>query len=328
MSIISSSTKLLERDFTLSQHRRLTHPLPDIQVFNLPIKQLSINNSLPVEHPINEWVYYWDETKKDIVFGKTISRENDSLSSITYFQHYTPILCSSRSSSSSLDTAPVTPTRQYHILVPCKYCSLHSYYPHNYNCTCVVSSRSLKLLKFHTHKKLLNPYNLVIPSIYSQQFYVPTKPVHTYKHLAYNFMLLRYNKGTFSNNSPITSHFISSITNTTCYSCPSNTSFITHAIIDGSVINLGTPASSMEFGWLQVHHASPKLTFTGKIIFLTSSTRAELFSILSVFLVVPAQANVQIYTDSATYIQNFHTLIFNSVYSVRQQHKQLCHTVW
>ncbi|GBC10629.1 hypothetical protein RclHR1_00980006 [Rhizophagus clarus] len=63
----------LEQNFTLSQHKRLTHPLPDVQVFNLPIKQPSINTSLPVKHPINEWVYYWDDTKRDIILGKTIS---------------------------------------------------------------------------------------------------------------------------------------------------------------------------------------------------------------------------------------------------------------
>ncbi|GES80733.1 hypothetical protein RCL_jg17587.t1 [Rhizophagus clarus] len=99
-----------KQDFTFSQHRQLTHPLPDVQVFNLPIKQPSINNSLPVERPTNEWVYFWDDTKRDIVLGKTVSRENDSSSSITYFQHYIPILCSSRLSSTFSTYDPVTPT--------------------------------------------------------------------------------------------------------------------------------------------------------------------------------------------------------------------------
>ncbi|GES97165.1 hypothetical protein RCL_jg7043.t1 [Rhizophagus clarus] len=63
-----------------------------------------------IEHPINEWVYYWDNTKRDIVLGKTISRENDFSSSITYFQYYIPVLYSSCSSSYSSVRDPVTPT--------------------------------------------------------------------------------------------------------------------------------------------------------------------------------------------------------------------------
>ncbi|GES80732.1 hypothetical protein RCL_jg17586.t1 [Rhizophagus clarus] len=111
-------------------------------------------------------------------------------------------------------------------------------------------------------------------------------------------MLLRYNKGAFSNNAPITSDSISTLPHSALNSCSMNNFFITHAIVgsptlknclislfnqlanckdftfytDGLVMNLGTLSSSMGFGWLQVHHAFPRVTFSGKTIFLTSLT--------------------------------------------------------
>src|SRR6266498_1390740 len=77
---------------------------------------------------------------------------------------------------------------------------------------------------------------------------------------------------------------------------------------DGSLVNAQTEHLSMSFAFYQSFNLAPNVSFNATIEHWPSSTRAELYAILAVLLVVPQHSTTKIYTDSQSVITIFDQL--------------------
>ncbi|GES73345.1 ribonuclease H-like domain-containing protein [Rhizophagus clarus] len=96
---------------------------------------------------------------------------------------------------------------------------------------------------------------------------------------------------------------------------------------DGSLHTEGPLKSRLGFGWLEVGSPPHTYTFKGSTIFQPSSTRAEIFSILTCLITVPDGSRVNIYTDSQNFISTFNN-INNPCFSHRKFLKINNHHTW
>lgn len=159
----------LEENYILSHHRRLVNSLKEVtSVINRTYKSPTINNS--ITYPKFEWTFHWHNQSRSVTFGKTLSQETDSHSSVTYLEHYV--------SNQEIENRELTPRRQHLYLSACQGCSQNSYYPMDARLKCVISTRTQRLILFKVHnksapelstvprhlqKKILFPRNRYIP---------------------------------------------------------------------------------------------------------------------------------------------------------------------
>uniref|UniRef100_U9TQZ6 Uncharacterized protein n=1 Tax=Rhizophagus irregularis (strain DAOM 181602 / DAOM 197198 / MUCL 43194) TaxID=747089 RepID=U9TQZ6_RHIID len=170
----------LANNYVLSNNLRLIHPLNDV-VSNINRIHKSPQLILAISEPKFQWTIHWNNTQKQVIFGKTLSQDTDRSTSISYLQHYIP--------QQTHHDINLTPKRQLLGLVACKGCLLHSYYPHDAHPTCVIAIRTQRLLLFNTFKKSSVEHKSLLEFYNRQPFVVATKPFHTLRHIAYeNFI--------------------------------------------------------------------------------------------------------------------------------------------
>src|SRR5215216_27861 len=68
--------------------------------------------------------------------------------------------------------------------------------------------------------------------------------------------------------------------------------------------------------------------FNASIEYWPSSTRAEIFAILSALIISPKHSTIQIYTDSQTTIHGFYSHITQQSFSIRTKEKSANYTLW
>jgi len=91
-----------------------------------------------------------------------------------------------------------------------------------------------------------------------------------------------------------------------------------HFYIDGSLIHLGTVQINMSIGWIQILYSVSQHQFNARVVDWPSSTRAELFSFLTVLLVLPHHSSILIHRPlfkiSTIYtILSYHYLLDDSL---------------
>ncbi|GBC02754.1 hypothetical protein RclHR1_00480011 [Rhizophagus clarus] len=338
--------KILHQN-TLSQNLRLVNPLTAPPIQHIKYNTPSIVNQ--EEHiPRNQWIVFWDANTSTAIYGKTIRQINrPGANSITQLQHYIPL-------TPTAEQLDLTSQKRLAILQPCRGCNKHTYNVDNpLLCTFYMSTTSL--ITFQTTP--VNKIPIHIPNKKKSWRY-PSQPFLTLRMLAYNYFLTlsrSYRHPNYVDNSidtvqsdsilefkdfnfnfiPNTPYFIHNIFTgnesviTTLHDLSlefinrSNFSFYT----DGSLHTEGPLKSRLGFGWLEVGLSPHTYTFKGSTIFQPSSTRAEIFSILTCLITVPNNSVVNIYTDSQNFIYTFNN-INNPCFSHRKLLKINNHHTW
>ncbi|GES74707.1 ribonuclease H-like domain-containing protein [Rhizophagus clarus] len=277
----------------------------------------------------NQWIVFWNASTSIAVYGKTLHQINrPGANSITQIQHYLPLTLM----DNQLD---LTPWKRLAILQPCRSCNRHTYNVDNPLLYTFYMSTS-SLITFKT-----TPANKIPIHIPDKKKYwrYPSQPFLTLQTLAYNYYLtltrsfkhpshfdnpvdtsqpdfllnykdLNYN---FIPNTPYficnifagNDNVIQSLINLSIeFVNRSNFSFYT----DGSLHTEGPLKSCLGFGWLEVGSPPHTFTFKGSMIFQPSSTRAEIFSILTCLITVLYNSTVNIYTDSQNFISTYNNI--------------------
>src|SRR5215208_4999171 len=93
-------------------------------------------------------------------------------------------------------------------------------------------------------------------------------------------------------------------------------------------MNATTINNRMGIGWISPDlHNYDQCSFSAAIQHHPSSTRAELFALLTALIVCPPSSSPTIFLDSQVVIQGFHSL-FNNVHTTRSVEKTPNFTVW
>ncbi|GET04562.1 ribonuclease H-like domain-containing protein [Rhizophagus clarus] len=274
-------------------HRRLITPLHDIIVYNYNVthphipKNTHDNN---IYHPRSQFIAFWNNNcpkeKADLVLGKTIEQDNIYDTSITFFQHYIPLsLTAMYNSNTSL-----TPNSSHHAIYPYPGCHIREpNYRLGYKYTCIgsIKTSSCNIIK-------TTPYNHDWVRKFNSTYLPKTslllnKPLHLIRLTSYNDYLNLFLSTPTSYN---TSNRNDSTSNTTYLPVFSSFDFDFSFVSKyGSLSHIGTPECRYGFGWIQVAPNTPRLQFQGCSCFSPSSTRAEIFSILTVLLSIPSNSS-------------------------------------
>ncbi|EXX68035.1 hypothetical protein RirG_108850 [Rhizophagus irregularis DAOM 197198w] len=88
----------------------------------------------------------------------------------------------------------------------------------------------------------------------------------------------------------------------------------------------------MGFAWIETSNSTPSSnipppSFKGALSFNPSSTKAEIYALLTTIIVVPNNSAIDVFTDSLNMIQTFHK-ITNKSTSIRQKLKCKNHIAW
>ncbi|PKC07020.1 hypothetical protein RhiirA5_481146 [Rhizophagus irregularis] len=88
----------------------------------------------------------------------------------------------------------------------------------------------------------------------------------------------------------------------------------------------------MGFAWIEITDASPDSgppppSYKGALSFNPSSTKAEVYALLTTIIVVPDDSELDVYTDSLNVIHTFHT-VTNKLTSIRRSLKCNNHLAW
>lgn len=334
----------LVREITWSQQNlRLIDPLPSPPIQSLNVNTPEISTSM-ISCPRNQWVVYWDITSSSEIYGRVLEQENSpGAQSIFNIQHYTAV--------NIYQEHDRTPRRRTPILQPCKGCSLHTYNVANpLICTIKVATTNLSKFNIHAPKHIprLQDTNK------KKTWRYPTVPFLTLKTIAFN-NYLRLNSSSYSltqsinindslslkidNNSNFNdSHslfyfsnffFGNNDFNHRLYEIAKSFSPFNQFIFysDGSLNNQGLHKSKLGFGWIELATHNPQLTFSGCTANQPSSSKAELFAILTIIISCPGSSFVDIYADSKNVIDNFR-FIMNDLTSLRKILKMFNHSVW
>jgi ribonuclease HI len=97
---------------------------------------------------------------------------------------------------------------------------------------------------------------------------------------------------------------------------------------DGSVKSIGTTCCLSGYGLIKCQPNTPQVSFKGSTVFFPSSTKSEAMGILSAIIVSPHNCNLNIYTDSASCITTFNTLLHSPIISPRRKLKQNNFLIW
>ncbi|GES90260.1 ribonuclease H-like domain-containing protein [Rhizophagus clarus] len=350
----------IEDNYTLSDHRRLITPLQDIVVHNYNVtrpKILQSTRNNHIRHPKSQFIAFWNnnctKANADLVLGKTIEQDNTYNTSITLFQHYLPTLLTASQNS----YASRTPNSSHHAIYPCPGCHIREpNYRLGYKYTCLgsIKTSSCNIIK-------TTPYNYNWTKKFDAKHLPKTalllnKPLHLIRLTSYNDYLNIFSSTPTLHHSNINSNISTSdALSSFSSSFHFDFSFISKCLLispfyinqfknslitfdsyrsfnfftDGSLSHIGTPDCRYGFGWIQVAPNTPRSQFQGCSCFSPSSTRAEIFSILTVLLSIPSYSSCVINTDSQNCITTFYTFINeHRTLSIRQQLKINNYDLW
>ncbi|GES90940.1 ribonuclease H-like domain-containing protein [Rhizophagus clarus] len=350
----------IEDNYTLSHHRRLVTPLQDIIVHNYNVtrpKVLQSTRNNNIHHPRSQFIAFWNnncsKANTDLVLGKTIEQDNTYNTSISLFQHYIPSLLTASQNSN----APRSPNSSHHAIYLCPGCHIREpNYRLGYKYTCLgsIKTSSCNIIK-------TTPYNYSWTKKFETKHLPKTalllnKPLHLIRLTSYNDYLNIFSStptlhhSSINTNIPISDalsffsssfHFDFSFISKCLLISPFYINQFKNSLItfdsyrsfnfftDGSLSHIGTPECRYGFGWIQVAPNTPRLQFQGCSCFSPSSTRAEIFSILTVLLSIPSHSSCVINTDSQNCITTFYNFINeHRMLSIRQQLKINNYDLW
>ncbi|GBC08208.1 hypothetical protein RclHR1_07970010 [Rhizophagus clarus] len=350
----------IEDNYTLSHHRRLVTPLQDIIVHNYNVTRPKVpqsprNNN--THHPRSQFIAFWNnnctKANADLVLGKTVEQDNTYDTSITFFQHYIPTLLTATHNSN----APRTPNSSHHAIYPCPGCHIREpnyRLGYKYICLGSIKTSSCNIIKTTSYNynwiKNFDAKHLPKTAL------LLNKPLHLIRLTSYNDYLNIFSSApTLHNNSTNTTISSSDAPISFSSSFQFDFSFISKCLLispfyinqfknslitfdsyrsfnfftDGSLSHIGTPECRYGFGWIQVVPNTLRLQFQGCSCFSPSSTRAEIFSILTVLLSIPSHSSCVINTDSQNCITTFYNFINeHRTLSIRQQLKINNYDLW
>ncbi|EXX60508.1 hypothetical protein RirG_179260 [Rhizophagus irregularis DAOM 197198w] len=104
---------------------------------------------------------------------------------------------------------------------------------------------------------------------------------------------------------------------------------------DGSLTSLDVNSSTqtqMGFAWIEITDATPNLgppppSYKGALSFNPSSTKAEVYALLTAIIAVPDDSELDVFTDSLNVIHTFH-VVMNKLTSTRRILKCNNHLAW
>ena len=97
---------------------------------------------------------------------------------------------------------------------------------------------------------------------------------------------------------------------------------------DGSLTGPRTNNCKMGFGWISLHPDNGPFTFKASLANWPSSTRAEIYALLTALVVSPNNAVVDVYLDSQATIHGFHKYVLSNHLSLRKLEKVPNHMIW
>ncbi|CAI2201826.1 9417_t:CDS:1, partial [Funneliformis geosporum] len=98
---------------------------------------------------------------------------------------------------------------------------------------------------------------------------------------------------------------------------------------DGSLSNTSTELCSIGIGWICPNlYEFTICSFNASIINNPSSSRAELFALISAVITCPLTSSLQIFIDSQAIIQGFDQYITNNVLTIRSREKIPNYVAW
>ncbi|GES90290.1 ribonuclease H-like domain-containing protein [Rhizophagus clarus] len=229
--------------------------------------------------------------------GKTVEQDNTYATSITFFQHYIPVSINPAHNSHT----SITPNSSHHAIYPCPGCHIREpNYRLGYKYTCIRSVRT-----FSCNIIKATPYNHDWVRKFDATFLPKTslllnKPLHLIRLTSYNDYLNLFSSTLTLHN---TKQFKNSLITFNSYR---SFNFFT----DGSLSHIGTPECRYRFDWIQVAPNTPRLQFQGCSYFSPSSTRAEIFSILTVLLSVSSNSSQQLKINNYDLWYTIRELVF------------------
>ncbi|GES74374.1 ribonuclease H-like domain-containing protein [Rhizophagus clarus] len=308
----------IEDNYTLSHHRRLVTPLQDIIVYNYNVTRPAVphpSRNNVIHHPRSQFIAFWNNNS---------SRSPNS-------NHHAIYLC------------PGCHIREPNYRLGYKYtclgsiktssCNIIKTTPHNYNWinkfdakhlpkTAHLLNKPLHLIRLTSYNDYLNIFSSA-PTLHNNNNYVniPSSDAPS------SFSSLFHIDFSFISKCLLISPFYIEQFKNSLIAFDSYRSF--NFFTDGSLSHIGTPECRYGFGWIQVAPNTPRLQFQGCSCFLPSSTRAEIFSILTVLLSIPSHSSCVINTDSQNCITTFYKFINeHRTLSIRQQLKINNYDLW
>ncbi|PKY18089.1 hypothetical protein RhiirB3_430821 [Rhizophagus irregularis] len=316
-----------------------------------------------IYRPTNKWTISWDLSQQQEFYGKTIEQHNDVYgTSLTYRTHYIPAL--DADTRTNLTPKKLTPTLRpcpgncghvvpFHNDLRPK-CVLVSLTPH----LIIFKTHGKKYIPPHfrdkIHKSLiftikpLHTLRLLALTITKHRLIVPNVLPSHVSILSSLDSYINTNRDFFVNplnlNLDISSPFFiknlflgsyDSILDlfeiSKYFLLQTNFSFYT----DGSFSRLDESSSSptqMGFAWVEISNSTPSSnipppSFKGALSFNPSSTKAEIYALLTTIIAVLNNSVIEVFTDSLNMIQTFHK-ITNKSTSIRQKLKCKNHIAW
>ncbi|GBC20790.1 ribonuclease H-like domain-containing protein [Rhizophagus irregularis DAOM 181602=DAOM 197198] len=303
--VLNNNTNRLQ--FTTNNN----NPSPS-QNFTRPKIIKSNNRSLPCK---NQWTSFWSPRYSDIIYIKIIEKSHfPSDVPKVYGEHHIPFR----------DPIPqdpsLTPHSMPNLLIPCPGCDLHdSFYIGDIRPRCIISFPSNNTISVHAniYRKNNNRQNNIFivhkshsetradvfidynerinPNFRQTENIIQHSPL--FNNISQkNFQLIKTILLPFSIH-----NFFFSFAN--LISSFNSLEFYT----DGSLLRYND-SSIMGFGWILTNDINLDLKFSGKTVEWASSTRAEIFAILTCLIICPPNSHVTIFTDSQCAIDTYYSL--------------------
>ncbi|PKK72014.1 hypothetical protein RhiirC2_777704 [Rhizophagus irregularis] len=316
-----------------------------------------------VYRPKNEWTISWDPAHQVEFYGKTIEQQNDIYGvSLTYRTHYIPAL--DADTRSNLTPKKLTPIlRPCHgncghsvpfsgdLRPKCILVSLTSnlitfkthskHYKTKLNFLKPDNNLVFPITPLHTLRLLaltITKHRLIVPNVLPT--HVPILSIldsylDANSEFFYNSPNLNLNisSSLFINNILIghRDSIIHLLEIAKQFSSQFKFTFYT----DGSFHRIDESSSTptqMGFAWIEVSNSSPisgppPPSYKGALSFNPSSTKAEIYALLTAVIAVPDNSELDVYTDSLNVIHTFHK-ITNKLTSIRQTLKCNNHIAW
>jgi exonuclease III/ribonuclease HI len=275
-----------------------------------PVLKSFINSPDLQRRRLKEWIAFWDESNEQLYLGHIVSKS--ACDNTIIVEHWLPFSCNTQ----------VTPDSAPPIISQCPGCL---YNEHQYN--------ALKYSKKRVHHykctRLLNS-NLVItvPGTKSRNdnTYILKSSLFELKQQA-KYMydrqgclsdpstptMSRSSSPTFvheSNLDPILKHVSTANIRLQLWEIKTSLTDATNIqfYTDGSLSDAGTTNMKMGIAWVVAEPSELYNEFSASCSLYPSSTRAEIFAILSALCVVPPNCHVQFMTDSQAVIQRMSEL--------------------
>uniref|UniRef100_U9U7L9 RNase H type-1 domain-containing protein n=1 Tax=Rhizophagus irregularis (strain DAOM 181602 / DAOM 197198 / MUCL 43194) TaxID=747089 RepID=U9U7L9_RHIID len=313
--------------------------------------------------PKNEWTISWDLVHQCELYGKTIEQQNDLYgTSLTYRTHYIPVV--DADTRSNLTPKKVTPTLrpcpgQCGHSVPFSG-NLHP------KCIIVSLTSHLILFNVHAKKFIPNKQFLKLEKSFifpvtplhtlrtqaftfsKHRLIIPNVLPSTVPILSTLDLYLNANSEIFNNSINLNLNISSSLFINNIF--VGNRDLIIQLLeiakqfllrknfifyTDGSFFSLDVTSSTqtqMGFAWIETTDATPNSdppppSYKGALSFNPSSTKAEVYALLTAIIAVPDNSELDVFTDLLNVIHTFH-VVTNKLTSIRRILKCNNHLAW